>query len=116
MSRPAYSTSVLVEASSAEIGLSAVYGTLTIGNAVASEVKIGASALEGRTALMIQADEDNAGSVYLGFGATAPTTANACYRLSGGAGVILTLDKFNAITVKAIASVAGQKIHVTELK
>lgn len=115
MSRPAYSTSVLVEASSAEIGLSAVYGTLTIGT-VASEVKIGGAALSGRTGLMIQADEDNAGSVYLGFGATNPTTANACYRLSGGAGIVLTLDKFNAITVKAIASVAGQKIHVTELK
>lgn len=115
MSRPAYSSSVLVEAGSAEIGLQSVYGTLTI-NTTANEVKIGATALEGRTGIMVQADEDNTGSIYLGFGATNPSTSNACYRLSGGAGVVLTLDKFNAITVKAIASVAGQKLHVTELK
>lgn len=114
MSRPAYSTSVLVDASSSEAGTETLFKTITV-NTIAVDVMVNASPLAGRTSIMIQADEDNTGSVYLGVN-TAPTTSNAMYRLSGGAGVVISLDKFNTVPVKAIGSVAGQKIHISEIK
>lgn len=114
MSRPAYSTSVVVDAASSELGLLSLFATVTVGVA-AVDVKAGASPLSGRTGVMIQADESNTGLIYLGVNGT-PTTANAMYQLGGGAGVVLSIDKYNDIPIKAISNVAAQKIYVTEIK
>ena len=114
MSRPAYSTSVLVDASSSEAGPGTLFKTITV-NTTAVDVMVNGTPLTGRTSVMIQADEDNTGAVYIGVN-TAPTTSNAMYRLGGGAGVIINLDKYNTVPVKAIGSLAGQKIHISEIK
>lgn len=114
MSRPAYSTSVMVDASSSEAGNQSLFKTLTI-STTAVDVMVGASPLSGRTSIMIQADEDNSGSVYLGVN-TAPTTSNAMYRLGSGSGIVINLDKFNEVPIMAIGSTSGQKIHITEIK
>lgn len=114
MSRPAYSTSVLVDAASSELGLGSLFAAVTVGVA-AVDVKVGASPLSGRTGVMIQADENNTGLIYLAVNGT-PTTTNAMYQLGAGAGVVLTIDKYNIVPIKAISNLASQKIYITEIK
>ena len=115
MSRPAYSSSVTIDAGNNELSLESVYGCLTIGTSV-SEIKIGSSALVGRKAVSIQSDEDNTGVIYLGFGLTDPSASNSFFKLNAGGSVVLSIDKFNDIPIKAIATLANQKIYVSELK
>lgn len=114
MSRPAYSTSVYLESQGALMKTDTVFGANTIGIA-SSEVKVGASALSGRNAVMIQADDNNADAIYLGVN-SAPTVSNAMIKLSAGSVIVLNFDKYNVVPLYAISGTANQKIYVTEVK
>lgn len=114
MGSPQFGSNVIVANEYTLIGGSSLFAEVTVG-VVASELKVGASALLGRTTLVVQARKTNTDDIYIGLDNTVSTT-KYFLALTPGSAVELKVSTSNIPLVWGISGTAGQKLGLLEGK
>lgn len=109
-----YTANVVVSTDYTLLGSESAYNQLTIGTTV-TEIKVGAERLVSRTVLFLNAHKDNTGVIYIGLD-NQVSNSKWFLMLEPSEKMALKLDSADDVAIYAIASAAGQKVGICEVK